>query len=77
MQISYFDISLNSVQKSQIKRFRTFPDNPEQETDFNVIFGGSISNSDLVTEMHKIAAKTNPYAVFLGGDIVYDSGFQE
>lgn len=76
LQVIYMDYQYGSMQISPFKRFRTFPNNPSKVSEFNVIFGGNIGNLGRVSLMHEVAASTNPYAAFLGGDIVFDSGFE-
>lgn len=61
----------------EIKKLRTFPNNPRQNSNFNIAFGGNIGNLDPSIEMHKSLAKLNPYVAFVGGDITYDSGFKQ
>jgi len=77
VEISYYDSKSKLRQNSPIKLFRTFPNNSTKVDDFNLVFGGNIGNLNQTIKMHKVAAKLNPYAVFIGGDIVFDSGFEE
>lgn len=73
--ISYFDYGKWMNLTSPTRLFRTFPDDPESNRNFTVVFGGDIGNLDSAIEMHKTVAKHNPYAAFVGGDLAYDAGF--
>jgi hypothetical protein len=63
--------------QSKIHSFRTFPNNPKNTDNFTVVFGGDIGNLNTTVDMHKMVARQNPYAAFIGGDIVYDRGFSQ
>ena len=61
---------------SEVHSFRTFP--VEKTTKpVNMIFGGDMGNRPVNADMNKVAASLDPYAAFLGGDIVYDNGYLE
>jgi len=76
-EISYFDIRANNQKLSSTKSFRTFPNDPEEVSNFSVAFGGDIGNLNDTLAMHEVVATRNPYAVFVGGDLAHDRGFQE
>lgn len=62
---------------SKVLSFRTFPNDLSQSNKFRIVFGGDIGNLNTTVEMHKMIAKQNPYAAFIGGDIAYDRGFPQ
>ena len=53
-------------------RFHTFP-----KDSVPLIFGGDLQNGERLIEMNKAAVKLDPFAAFIGGDVVYDNGFRE
>ena len=42
-----------------------------------MIFGGDLGNRPVNADMNIVAASHDPYAAFIGGDIVYDNGYLE
>lgn len=73
-KISVFDEDKGGYIYHRGQKLKTFPLSASSE---NVIFGGDAGNTDVLLTINKLAAKENPLAVFLGGDIAYDNGFEE
>jgi hypothetical protein len=76
-RISYNNKDDGIYKIGEIKKFRTFPNDPEKNKEFTVAFGGNIGNLKTSTVMHKTVAMHNPYVAFVGGDFAYDSGFRQ